>query len=56
MDGIIVMYSGTDSPFKVEASGTAKLINRAYQMMKDVAWTFAVCGWRPSARSVSNLS
>jgi hypothetical protein len=39
MDGIIVMYSGTDSPFKVS-----------------VAWTFAVCGWRPSARSVSNLS
>ena len=34
IDGIIVMYSGTDSPFKVEADGTAKLINRAYQMMK----------------------
>ena len=34
IDGIIVMYSGTDSPYKVEADGTAKLINRAYQMMK----------------------
>lgn len=34
MDGIIVMYSGTDSPFKVEAEGTAKLIQRAYAMMK----------------------
>ena len=30
IDGIIVMYSGTDSPYKVEADGTAKLINRAY--------------------------
>ena len=35
IDGIIVMYSGTDSPFKVEADGTAKLINRAYGMMKE---------------------
>jgi F420-non-reducing hydrogenase iron-sulfur subunit len=34
MDGIIVMYSGTDSPYKVEADGTAKLIQRAYTMMK----------------------
>jgi F420-non-reducing hydrogenase iron-sulfur subunit len=35
IDGIIVMYSGTDSPYKVEADGTAKLINRAYQLMKE---------------------
>jgi F420-non-reducing hydrogenase iron-sulfur subunit len=35
MDGIIVMYSGTDSPYKVEADGTAKLINRAYALMKE---------------------
>jgi F420-non-reducing hydrogenase iron-sulfur subunit len=35
MDGIIVMYSGTDSPYKVEAEGTAKLINRAYALMKE---------------------
>jgi F420-non-reducing hydrogenase iron-sulfur subunit len=34
-DGIIVMYSGTDSPYKVEAEGTAKLINRAYALMKE---------------------
>jgi F420-non-reducing hydrogenase iron-sulfur subunit len=34
IDGIIVMYSGTDSPYKVEADGTAKLINRAYAQMK----------------------
>ena len=34
MDGIIVMYSGTDSPYKVEADGTADLINRAYALMK----------------------
>lgn len=35
IDGIIVMYSGTDSPFEVEAEGTAKLVNDAYAMMKE---------------------
>jgi F420-non-reducing hydrogenase iron-sulfur subunit len=34
MDGIIVMYSGTDSPYKVEAEGTAALISRTYALMK----------------------
>jgi F420-non-reducing hydrogenase iron-sulfur subunit len=34
IDGIIVMYSGTDSPYKVEADGTADLINRTYAQMK----------------------
>jgi coenzyme F420-reducing hydrogenase delta subunit len=34
IDGIILMYSGTDSPFRVEADGTADLINRTYQLMK----------------------
>ena len=34
IDGIIVMYSGTDSPYKVEAEGTAALINRTYGLMK----------------------
>jgi F420-non-reducing hydrogenase iron-sulfur subunit len=35
IDGIIVMYSGTDSPYKVEADGTAALINRTYALMKE---------------------
>ena len=35
IDGIILMYSGTDSPYKVEAEGTAKLISRTYAMMKE---------------------
>lgn len=35
IDGIIVMYSGTDSPYKVEAESTARLINRAYALMKE---------------------
>jgi len=35
IDGIIVMYSGTDSPYKVEADGTAQLINRTYDLMKE---------------------
>lgn len=34
IDGIILMYSGTDSPYKVEADGTADLINRTYALMK----------------------
>ncbi|MEX1247724.1 MAG: hydrogenase iron-sulfur subunit [Anaerolineales bacterium] len=35
IDGIIMMYSGTDSPFSVEADGTAKLIGEAYTLMKE---------------------
>lgn len=34
IDGIIVMYSGTDSPYKVEVDGTADLISRTYALMK----------------------
>jgi F420-non-reducing hydrogenase iron-sulfur subunit len=34
IDGILVMYSGTDSPYKIEADGTAQLINRTYALMK----------------------
>ena len=34
IDGIIIMYSGTDSPFKVEADGAARLVNNTYTMMK----------------------
>jgi len=34
IDGIILMYSGTDSPYKVEADGTADLISRSYALMK----------------------
>jgi len=34
IDGIIVMYSGTDSPYKIEADGTARLINETYALMK----------------------
>jgi len=34
IDGIIVMYSGTDSPYKIEADGTARLINETYSLMK----------------------
>jgi coenzyme F420-reducing hydrogenase delta subunit len=34
-DGIIVMYSGTDSPYKGESERTAELINSTYQLMKE---------------------
>jgi F420-non-reducing hydrogenase iron-sulfur subunit len=34
IDGIIIMYSGTDSPYRVEADGTAALVNKTYALMK----------------------
>jgi len=34
IDGIIVMYSGTDSPYRIEADGTAALMGRTYVLMK----------------------
>jgi coenzyme F420-reducing hydrogenase delta subunit len=35
IDGILVMYSGTDSPFKGGPEHTAKLINETYPLMKE---------------------
>jgi F420-non-reducing hydrogenase iron-sulfur subunit len=35
MDGIIVMYSGTDSPYKGGPERTAELINKTYERMKE---------------------
>jgi len=34
-DGIIVMYSGTDSPYKGESARTAVIINNTYHLMKE---------------------
>ena len=34
IDGIIVMYSGTDSPYKGGPERTAQLINKTYPLMK----------------------
>jgi coenzyme F420-reducing hydrogenase delta subunit len=34
IDGIIIMYSGTDSPYKGGAERTAVLVNNTYNMMK----------------------
>lgn len=36
-DGIVVMYSGTDSPYKGESERTAQIINQTYTMMKERA-------------------
>ena len=36
VDGILVMYSGTDSPYKGGPERTAQLINKTYPMMKDL--------------------
>lgn len=35
IDAIMIMYSGTDSPYRVEADGTATLVNRTYALMKE---------------------
>ncbi len=35
IDGIIVMYSGTDSPYKGESDRTAEMVNRTYSLMKE---------------------
>ena len=35
IDGIIVMYSGTDSPFKGGPERTAQLVNETYPLMKE---------------------
>jgi F420-non-reducing hydrogenase iron-sulfur subunit len=34
-DAILVMYSGTDSPFKGESERTAQMINATYPLMKE---------------------
>jgi len=34
-DGIIVMYSGTDSPYKGESERTAEIVNNTYELMKE---------------------
>jgi len=35
IDGIIVMYSGTDSPYKGGPERTAQLVNQTYPLMKE---------------------
>ena len=35
IDGILVMYSGTDSPYKGGPERTAEIINRVYPIMKE---------------------
>lgn len=35
IDAIIVMFSGTDSPFKGDSDRTAKIINNTYTIMKE---------------------
>ncbi|MFN2201979.1 MAG: hydrogenase iron-sulfur subunit [Caldilineaceae bacterium] len=35
VDGIIVMFSGTDSPYKGDSERTAAIVNRVYTKMKE---------------------
>jgi coenzyme F420-reducing hydrogenase delta subunit len=34
IDGILIMYSGTDSPYKGEPECTAQIVNKTYALMK----------------------
>jgi F420-non-reducing hydrogenase iron-sulfur subunit len=34
IDAIIIMYSGTDSPYKGESERTGEIVNQTYQLMK----------------------
>jgi coenzyme F420-reducing hydrogenase delta subunit len=36
VDAIIVMFSGSDCPYKDGASKTAEIVNRTYQCMKEI--------------------
>ena len=38
IDGILVMYSGTDSPYKGAPERTAEIINEVYELMKARDW------------------
>ena len=62
--GIIVMYSGTDSPYKGEADRTAELINQTYILMREqgldplrlrLAAICTVCS-RPFLNEISNMN
>ena len=35
IDGIVVMYSGTDSPYKGAPERTAEIVNNTYELMKE---------------------
>lgn len=35
IDAVIVMFSGTDSPYKGDAEQTARIINQTYPLMKE---------------------
>ncbi|MBN1122631.1 MAG: hydrogenase iron-sulfur subunit [Anaerolineae bacterium] len=63
IDAIIVMYSGTDCPYKGGAERTAEIINRVYPIMKEegidtrrlrLAAICTVCT-RPYLKEVNNM-
>ncbi|MBN1668734.1 MAG: hydrogenase iron-sulfur subunit [Anaerolineales bacterium] len=63
-DGIIVMYSGTDSPYKGESERTAEIVNSTYELMKQkeidvrrlkLAAICTVCV-RPFLNEVNNMN
>jgi F420-non-reducing hydrogenase iron-sulfur subunit len=64
IDGIIVMYSGTDSPYKGESERTAEIINQTYKLLKErdvdtrrlrLAAICTVCV-RPFLNEIQNMS
>lgn len=64
IDGIIVMYSGTDSPYKGESERTGVIVNKTYELMKEreidvrrlkLAAICTVCV-RPFLNEVNNMN
>ena len=64
IDAILVMYSGTDCPYKGGPERTAKIVNRVYPMMKEegidtrrlrLAAICTVCT-RPFLKEVNNMN
>jgi len=58
IDAILVMFSGTDSPYKGSAEKTAEIINRTYALMKErgIDTRRLVCAWWRYARSAQPRS
>ena len=63
-DAILVMYSGTDSPFKGAPERTAEVVNEAYEIMKTRDWDLrrlklaAICTVcvRPFLEEINNMN
>jgi coenzyme F420-reducing hydrogenase delta subunit len=45
IDGIIIMYSGTDCPYKGAPERAGQVVNQTYELMKQRGLDVADCAW-----------